>query len=122
MACSSSKIGTLLVATRSVLPEVATRILVTRAYSLATVERGSSSSDSKTVMMREPTPLRFLTLEVWMRVESPPRFDMVEEDGGLIGRKDQVAPLPLSCAVALSQTAAIAHRCLLVDNINVLQE
>ena len=30
-------------------------------------------------MMRDPTPLRFLTLEVFVRVGSP-RFDMAEDE------------------------------------------
>lgn len=85
MACSASKIRTLLVATVSALPEVATRVLVTRAYSLVAVGMGSSLSDSRTVMVREPTPLRFLTLEMQRRAGSPSRFDIVEEeDGGLM--------------------------------------
>ena len=30
------------------------------------------------MILRDPTPLRFLTLVAYVRVESPPRFDMVE--------------------------------------------
>ena len=40
-------------------------------------------------MMRDPTPLRFLTLEVFVRVGSP-RFDMAEDEersGGSIERE-----------------------------------
>ena len=36
-------------------------------------------------MVRDPTPLRFLTLVVHMRTESPPRFDMEEWEKGRNG-------------------------------------
>jgi len=86
---SVSKTGTLLVAIFSALPEAVTRVFVTHTYSLETFGKVSSSSESRTAILCDPTPLRFLTLVACVRVESPLRFDMVEgeERGtrGLIG-------------------------------------
>ena len=77
-ACSALKTGTLLTAIPSALPEVPTRVFVTRAYSLVAVRKVSSLLDSRTVMVYDPTPLCFLTLVACMRVESPLCFDMAE--------------------------------------------
>ena len=64
-------------------------------------------------MVRDPTPLRFLTLVGRMRVESPPRFDMVEEkgrSGGMIGCETRLR---------LSQLAEIQYLLLVIHNVGV---
>jgi len=97
----------LLVVTLSALPEVATRVFVTRTNSSVMVGSGSSSSESRTVMVRDPTPLRFLSLVTRVRVGSP-RFDMAdkEEEGsdGMIGSEAYLCLAPAS-----SQTAEILY-------------
>jgi len=74
----------LLVETLLAPPEDETCVFVIRAYSSGAAG-GSSSSESGTVMRRDPTPLRFLSLVALVRVVAT-RFDMVEEKESAVGR------------------------------------
>ena len=83
---STSITGTVLLETPSTFPETAIRVFVIRAYSLLTIR--TSSSESRMVVVRDQTPLRFLALEVCTQVGPSSCFNMVGGKGkidGLIG-------------------------------------